>query len=118
VGEGGGISQVSGAEYVRDEEEKEVGVGSECNIQELIWPAFFYQSPYYSHWGFSAPGEYMFHCFCGIARSALCAVGEHLDRGPEFSYFLWSMYCFEEKLPYLGLYFLPSYADPYCFVCF
>ena len=33
VGEGGGISQVSGAEYVRDEEEKGVGVGSERNIE-------------------------------------------------------------------------------------
>jgi len=31
VGEGGDISQVSGVEYVRDEEEKKVGVGSERN---------------------------------------------------------------------------------------
>ena len=33
VGEGGGISQVSGAEYIYKEEVKEkVGVGLECNI--------------------------------------------------------------------------------------
>ena len=37
VGEGGGVSQVSEAEYVRDEEEKRVGVGSECNSVSA-WP--------------------------------------------------------------------------------
>ena len=36
MGEGGGVSQVSGAEYVRDEEEKRVGVGSERNLKHSL----------------------------------------------------------------------------------
>jgi len=48
VGEGGGISQVSGAEYVRDEEEKRVGVRSERNTYSPKFTGDVWDNPFWT----------------------------------------------------------------------